>query len=263
MRKMRYGMKVAPTLEVLKGDRRWTTPSCILSYGGDHMGTYYLFRHGETETNRKGSLQGYMDVPLSPTGRKQAELLAGAVADIEFDAVFTSDLSRAVETAKVVVARQPGRGLHPPCPLIIEPGLKEIHCGSLQGRTFPQIRDLWPDIYEALKQDPMDAPRPGGETYREFYSRSISAFESICRTHPDSTLAIVTHGGVIRNILAYAQGIAVNPGDPAFANCSISAVQLRSGGNTSSTFTVLKENVVDHLLVLGGDPREKSSIYHW
>lgn len=219
------------------------------------MGTYYLVRHGETDANRTGILQGYMDVPLSQTGRKQAEVMAQALAGVAFAVVYSSDLSRAADTAALISACRA-------CPLIVDAGIKEINCGMLQGKTFPQVGELWPDVYSALKADPMDAPRPGGESYREFYNRTVSAFDRIVAANPDSVVAVVTHGGVIRNILAHAKGRPVDPGEPAFANCSISIVTSENGPQ-GTRLKVAQENVVDHLLALGSDPREASKVYHW
>lgn len=216
--------------------------------------TYYLIRHGETDANKSGILQGHLDTPLSEMGRRQAECVGQALAGVSLDAVFSSDLSRAVETSRAILK-------HQRCRLVLDPRLREIHCGLFQGKTMDEARAAWPEAFERLKQRPLTEPRPGGESYGDLDRRVRQAFASIAgASFRNRTVAIVTHGGVVRCILAYVRGAAVDPSTPAAANCSISVVTLE----VSREWVVLKENHVEHLRLLGGpDPRKKAMMYSW
>ena len=107
------------------------------------MVTFYVIRHGETEANRGGIFQGHMDVPLSDKGRKQAELVARALQDIHFNAVYTSDLSRAAETARAIMEYQD-------CGLISDRRLRELYGGNLQGLTQEQVSLNYPEFDRAF-----------------------------------------------------------------------------------------------------------------
>lgn len=214
------------------------------------MGTYYLVRHGETEANQAGILQGHLNIPLSAQGRKQAELLARALSEIEIDAVYTSDLDRARATAQAIMK-------YHKCKMIIDRRLREVHCGVLQGKTIAESKEKYPDFFKALKKDPLRVPRPGGESYQDLYERATRAFEDIYERYPDSTVVIVTHGGVIRCLLAYARGEIVDPSSPTPINASISIVTRDQNG-----WSVEKFNDVEHLRPLGemvADP----DAYRW
>ena len=167
------------------------------------MTTYYLIRHGETEANKSGILQGHLDVPLSETGRGQSELVAQALSQVEFDEIFSSDLSRALDNAKAILAAQKRRRTEG---VTVDEGLRETHCGILQGKTFAEVEQLWPEVYRGLKSDPLNAPRPGGESYIECFGRTVTAFQRIRKSCADKGLrdgvvAVVAHGGTIRNLL--------------------------------------------------------------
>ena len=210
------------------------------------MTRYYLVRHGETEANKSGILQGQLDVPLSDVGLKQAELVARALSEAGLDEIWSSDLSRASRTAERILAGQRKRRA---AAVTLDSGLREIHCGILQGKTLAEAE--------------LNAPRPGGESYLEAYQRAVAAFERIresCRgkTPVPGAVAIVCHGGVIRNLLAYGKGQTVDPGAPSVANCSISILD-----EIGDKLTVSKENEVEHLLCMGFDPREKAQVYKW
>ncbi len=224
------------------------------------MTRYYLVRHGETEANKSGILQGQLDVPLSDVGLKQAELVARALSEAGLDEIWSSDLSRASRTAERILAGQRKRRA---AAVTLDSGLREIHCGILQGKTLAEAEKLWPEVFKELKREPLNAPRPGGESYLEAYQRAVAAFERIresCRgkTPVPGAVAIVCHGGVIRNLLAYGKGQTVDPGVSSVANCSISILD-----EIGDKLTVSKENEVEHLLCMGFDPREKAQVYKW
>lgn len=199
------------------------------------MGTYYIIRHGETRANQSGIIQGHLDVPLAERGKRQAELVGKALSAVRLDAVCTSDLSRACETAQAIVRYQK-------CKLIVDSRLRELHCGEMQGLTFAASRERFPEFFQAFERDPLKTRRPGGESLFDLYERSCRALEEIYRNYPEGNVAIVSHGGVVKCLLAYAAGQEVDPASPVVANASISVISRHDKG-----WHVLKVNDVEHL----------------
>ncbi|MGI6162895.1 MAG: histidine phosphatase family protein [Bacillota bacterium] len=219
---------------------------------GETMGTYFIVRHGETLANRSGILQGHLNVPLSDHGRKQADLVGKALSKSKIHAVYSSDLDRARETA-MAIAR------HHNCRLVLDRRLREIHCGYMQGKTMDESHNLYPEFFEAFGQDPLNAVRPGGgESVNDLYQRTTRALEDIIRNYPESNVVIVTHGGVVRCLLAYADGIQVDPGSPTPANTSISVISKRGDNLQVDIF-----NDTAHLAPLGDDLEPDYDAYRW
>lgn len=187
---------------------------------------FWVIRHGESEWNVTGQYQGQADVPLSPTGRKQARELAHRLAGLEFDAIYTSDLIRASSTAHTV-ARKLSKGLE----IQSLPALREIHVGELSGLNKHQIREQYGDYIAALQANPWATKRPGGESMADLYERCAEAFNQIRSQHPGERVLIFTHGGVIRVAVGLVLG-----GVPANAWARLSV------SNTSITRILLGEH---------------------
>lgn len=154
----------------------------------------WLVRHGETQWNADGRVQGHQDVPLSPRGVGQAFRVAErlAASHLVFDGLFTSDLQRARETAGPISAVL-GLALH------LDARLREIHSGLLQGRLKAEISQAFPDYLSALRQDPWSTARPGGESMAQVALRLQAFMDDL---GPGRYL-LVTHGGVIRAALRH------------------------------------------------------------
>jgi broad specificity phosphatase PhoE len=224
----------------------------FLGKDGDSM-NYYLVRHGQTPANRKGIIQGHLNVPLSDRGLLQAKLVGEALAKVKIDAVYSSDLDRAKDTAMEIAK-------HHNCKLVFDRRLREVHCGSMQGKTMAQCRELFPEFFEARKSNPYLVPRPGGgECDRDLYERVMRAFFDIQRECPGSDVSIVTHGGPIRCLLSYVLKGEFDPGLSTVANTSVSAISNRGG-----KWEVVKSNEVAHLEPIG-DHRVSTSndFYRW
>ena len=188
-----------------------------------------LVRHGETVSNAEGRLQGHLDVPLSEQGRRESELLAERLAQHSIDALYTSTLSRARETAAIVAERL---GL----PAIERAGLMERDLGDLAGLTLEEIRTRYPEYVRARAEGRTDIDVPGWEQQETFTLRVSSVLEEIIASHPERTVAVITHGGVIgtfcRGLLGVTRGL---PGIFRLANGSITTVDvLDSGGEIGS-----------------------------
>lgn len=169
------------------------------------MTTLLLARHGETEWNRDGRWQGWADPPLNETGRAQARALAEQLQDTPFDAVYSSDLRRAHETAEIVAAPH---GV----PVITDIGLREIDVGSWSGLTRAEIQERFPE-----------GDRPDGETREEHASRVLAAVERIARANPGRRILVVTHGGTMRALHGHVSELPFHPVE----NCGVLELHFR------------------------------------
>ena len=106
------------------------------------MGIIYITRHGETEWNAEGRIQGHTDVPLSERGREQAQMLARRLAGVRIDAAYSSDLSRAAETARVALGERD-------VPLAFTSDLREYNKGVFEGMTAAEYQRKFPHLFEA------------------------------------------------------------------------------------------------------------------
>ncbi|MBW3628806.1 MAG: histidine phosphatase family protein [Gemmatimonadetes bacterium] len=159
-----------------------------------------LIRHGETEWNRCGLLQGTSDIPLNEAGRGQARTLAARLAEVSLDAAYTSPLRRARETAELVLTRHPGVGLE------VLPELREISYGLWQGRGIAPAGRCSPSLEWRWRDDPWRVRFPGGETLAEVKARACKAWHRILTAHPGGTVLISGHGHVNRVLLIHALG---------------------------------------------------------
>lgn len=179
-----------------------------------------IARHGESDWNREKRWQGHADRPLTEHGREQAHALAERLAHIELDAVYSSDLRRASDTAGVVAERQ---GLE----LSELPELREVDVGSWSGLTRLEAEGRFPEGFARWKLG-----FPGwddGETYEAMTERVLGAIERIAAEHEDGRMLVVSHGGPIRAIHAAALGLDVHAYRrlrPVEPNARLSAVCL-------------------------------------
>jgi len=173
----------------------------------------YLARHGSTTHNREQRLQGRLDTPLDECGRKQAEALARRVQRLAPAKVYSSDLVRAADTARAC-ARRLGLGVE------FRPELRERSYGQWEGK-------LWSELPTSHRQWDADARPPGGESFRELQARGVTAVTAIAATHPGLTVLVVSHGGLLKAVLAWALGLPPTlRARFGLENASLSAVML-------------------------------------
>lgn len=162
-----------------------------------------LIRHGETDWNRAGRLQGHTDVPLNARGQAQAASLREALHGETLDAVYSSDLLRALHTAQ---AAADATG----APLRVDPGLRERAFGCFEGQQHADIESRWPEQARRWRQrDPAFGPE-GGETLTAFYDRSLATAERLAAAHPGGSIALVAHGGVLDTLYRAATRLALD-----------------------------------------------------
>jgi broad specificity phosphatase PhoE len=163
--------------------------------------TILLARHGESDWNRSQQWQGFADRPLTDLGRRQAVELAHRLADTELDAVYSSDLRRARETAETV-ARAKGLRVE------ATPDLREVDVGSWEGLTRAEAETRFPDRFALWLQG--QEGWADGETYEQMSERVVRAIHRIAKTHDGQRVLVVAHGGSIRAVHAAALGVDVH-----------------------------------------------------
>ena len=163
----------------------------------------FLFRHGETDWNRKGRLQGQTDTPLNATGLVQAEALTERLRPHHLDAVVSSDLARAWTTARIVAE---GLGV----PLIGEPGLREANIGEAEGLFWPEVKSRFGETLTERWFTEDDAAFPGGETGLETRTRGLAALRRFVAAQPYRRFGLSTHGAMVRQLMKHA----LPPGSP-------------------------------------------------
>ncbi len=176
-----------------------------------------LWRHGQTTYNAERRFQGQADVPLNDAGREQATRAAPYLAAMKPDAIFSSDLSRATETADIL-ARLTG------LPVQLDKDLRERGGGSWEGKTADEIRAQFPEAF--ANWAPAD-----GETAAAVADRASAAMERIAESLPGGSLAVVVaHGGALGFGSARLLGIPddLRPLGP-FGNCCWSVLSRRFG----------------------------------
>lgn len=161
-----------------------------------------IARHGETDWNKTGVLQGWTDIPLNPQGRDQARTMAASMADAGFAAVWTSPLLRAHETAAIIAT-----ALGLPAPLCHE-GLKEKHFGAVQGIPKNELAELNPVLLEQILRRNPAAAFAGGESMDELADRVLAAIDDIARCQWGRQVLVVTHGWVMDVVTRQVQGLA-------------------------------------------------------
>jgi alpha-ribazole phosphatase len=161
--------------------------------------TVWLIRHGEAE-GMKGRCCGRHDAPLSRDGEEQARRAAGQLACEAISSVYSSNLLRAYQTARIVAE---------PHGLAVEKieDLAEMNFGDLEGLTYEEAEERFPSVYQSWMTRPTETQFPNGESYRRMSLRVLGAFDSIAQRHRGQSIGIVAHAGVNRIILCRALSI--------------------------------------------------------
>lgn len=194
------------TARHVPGDKEGATryaPACrLVAYSPmDLSAQICIARHGETDWNVSGILQGWFDVPINEQGRRQAHEMAAAFAGADFAAVWTSPLVRARETAEIVAA-----ALRLPPPSCHE-GLKERHFGAIQGVPKSELAELNPLLLQQILRRNPAAEFEGGEAMDEFADRVLGAFAAIGARHGGEKVLVITHGWVMDVVTRHVGGL--------------------------------------------------------
>lgn len=179
----------------------------------------YLIRHGETQWNRSLKVQGKLDIPLNENGIMQAKIVASLFKDIKIDAIYSSNLSRAYVTAKII-ANELKLNVN------INPFLQEINMGRWEGSLWDDIKIEYKDFINRWQQDIENIPIPDGESYLEVQKRVYKAFcDIISKYNIESKIIIVSHGIALKVLITKLIDISIQTAHKfSLDNASISSI---------------------------------------
>ncbi|MBR4072537.1 MAG: histidine phosphatase family protein [Clostridia bacterium] len=155
------------------------------------MTKIYLVRHCQAQGNVKRIFQGSSDTDISELGAKQLEGLSRRFEGVKLDRVYSSPKLRALKTAAAIVGT---KGLE----IYKREDLRELHGGVVEGRSFDEIKEKYPDLWDKWCNHPQDFAPDGGEPMREAYDRIWNEIMALARENKGRTIAAATHGGVLR-----------------------------------------------------------------
>ncbi len=197
-----------------------TNLECLTRRGDTHL---IAIRHGETEWNSQGRFQGHLNSALNREGLAQAEALAERLAGERFDLLLSSDLGRALETARVIAMRSGHE-------IVVDPRLRERNMGIFQGLTPAEAVARHPDEYARFRTGDPDYVIPEGESMRQFFGRSVACFTELAARHAGRTLAAITHGGVLAMLYRHARAMPLEtPRDFPLHNTGVNRFRYRLG----------------------------------
>jgi probable phosphoglycerate mutase len=191
-----------------------------------------LVRHGETDWNAAGRIQGMLDVPLNALGLQQAQAVAREIARIvDVADMVSSDLVRTRETARPI---SEATGFEPR----FDARIRERHFGVLQGKTYEEWRIADAEgVARYNAGDPHYGPE-GGETASQFLKRCVDAVSDLVLTCNEKTLVVVTHGGVVSSMVRHSEGLGVQSARTwSVPNASISEWRVEYNDNTPIFYT--------------------------
>jgi probable phosphoglycerate mutase len=200
-----------------------------------------LVRHGETEWNASGRIQGQSDTPLNAVGRVQAQRAAQRLVREPITALYASDLVRAFETATII-------GQELGLSVVTSPHLRERRYGVWEGLTAIEIQARYPEEFAEWRTRSAHFAPPGGETGEELLTRALTELQAIARRHIGALVVVVTHGGFCYVTLHHILG-SVN-GDRrefTFGNASIHTLEV-----TGERWSVTSMNETAHLQSIEG-----------
>jgi len=184
-----------------------------------------IVRHGETEGNRTQTLQGQSNTDLNQMGRLQVERLARRLQkQPPFTAVYSSDLQRTMDTARIILEKIPA------APLIPTPALREWNLGHLQGHTWAELEEKSPGVRDAFRQAGDDVQAPGGEKRSELEKRVWDCLQSLALRHVGERILLVSHGGALRSMFKFVVGVPKAPNLlPVTSNASYNQIVCAKG----------------------------------
>lgn len=186
----------------------------------------YLVRHGETDWNLGRRIQGHSDTSLNDLGLRQAEQVAGRFRGEKIGAVYSSDLSRARETA-AKIAKQAG------VEVFTRAALRERCYGDWEGLTYEEIRARFAEQDEASC---------GIETFEDMQHRAVTVLTELAANHPNEVIVVVSHGGFINCFLHYVTAGEQGTGITKIENTGVTTFRY-----TDNRWEVLQVNNTDHL----------------
>jgi len=164
------------------------------------MTSIYLVRHGQTAWNKEEVFRGRTDIPLNETGLKEAAMAADYFRPLQLDAIHSSPLARAWQTAQEIAKHHT---------LQVQPlaGLIDMSFGSWEGRPLKEVRENDQERYRLWAEEPHRVEFPGGETLDQVRARAMAALESVIEKHPEKTVVLVSHRVINKVLLCAVLGL--------------------------------------------------------
>lgn len=210
--------------------------------GEINMPRIFLIRHGETLWNKETRYQGQLDIPLSKEGEQQAWKLANVFREEKIEAIYSSDLTRAINTAKIINKFHNKK-------VAITPLLRELCFGKWEGKTYEELMKEEKDEYTKWLDNPFCLQPPGGESLSELINRVDYILSEMARSHKgNKNILVVTHGGPIKAVISAILGINTE----AFfkikiGNASITEIVVEEDGDIKKNAFIVKINDTCHL----------------
>lgn len=197
----------------------------------------YITRHGETEWNIQGRMQGWKNSDLTEKGKLNAAALGRSLENIEFKRVYCSPLDRTRKTAELILGNRDVE-------IIYEDDLREIHLGELEGLTQEEIVEIYPDFQSHFWQNPHEYKAQSGEDFYNVRERVEKALERIISENPEGNVLIVTHGVVLKTFHSYFKNLPMaRLWDPPFIyDTSLTIIEVEN-----NKFKVIVEGDISHL----------------
>jgi broad specificity phosphatase PhoE len=199
----------------------------------------YLIRHGESVFNAEGRIQGHSDVPLSELGRRQGQAVAEALAGQSIDALYSSPLPRAYQTAEILSARLN-------LPIRTDDRLKEVNVGIFQGQLRRELNEKYPEEMARWVSEDLDYALPQGETRRQLIARGRAVVQEIAR-QDHHNVAVVSHGRLLMMTLKSLLDLPLKQPPFSLQNGSITTVEYHPTGQ----FKLVALDQVEHLRSVG------------
>ena len=198
----------------------------------------YITRHGQTEWNVQGRLQGHLDSPLTDLGITQAGQLSNSLADVDFDVIYSSPSLRTVHTSEIIRGQRP-------IDVTVEERLREINMGSWEGMELSEVKLQFPHEHEAYWNTPaLYVPSNGGESFQDVCERVTPFIERIMDDDENRTIMIITHTVTLKCIMSYFEKRPLNQlWNPPFVHPTcLCHVMIDSG-----TVTIQKYGDMTHI----------------
>ncbi len=201
------------------------------------MSYIYIVRHGQSLGNLKGGFAGHTDYPLSELGHKQARLSADFLKDEHIEAVISSPLSRAMQTAAPFAS---DRGIE----IIPNEKFIEMNFGEWEGMAIQEVEEKYDGAFTVWKTEMYKTVCPGGESTVECYNRAVSALKEIAKEYDGHDILITTHGAVIKCLCCFLHGMPIEKlQDIVWAdNASVTKLEYKNGN-----FEFVYECKSDHM----------------
>ena len=183
-----------------------------------------IVRHGETAWNAEHRVQGQLDIPLNEIGFRQAQAVGGVLKEERFDAIYSSDLVRARQTADPIASFLSLK-------ILLEKDLRERHYGIFERLTYAEVKIRYPEDYARFEAREPDYAFRTGESLKDFSERSIKIITAIADRHQGQSILVFTHGGVLDKLYRFITGLPLSaPRNFGIPNAGLNRIEVTPSG---------------------------------